>query len=180
MEEPLNLLEEFDRALILEDYMALLADQKPLHELHYKKAQISDFQIDSLPALKLLVITEPWCGDSTAILPVLMKFFEKHPAEIRVALRDQNTDLMDKFLTNGGRAIPIVIVMNEAGSYLTHFGPRPEEAKAIFESYREEINAGRLERREVSKKIRTFYAKDRGNAILKGFTGQLTEALNKN
>ncbi len=174
----MNLLHEFEKALSLEEYLPLLGDQKTLHDLHYKRVDLSETHCpEKVPPLKILVLTEPWCGDSTAILPVLLKFFENKQAEFRIALRDENPELMEKFLTNGGKAIPIVLVLNQKGDFLMRFGPRPQAAQQIFEAYREDINQGKIERMAVMKKIRSFYSKDRGKTILSEFCQQLSQVI---
>ncbi len=99
-------INDFNRAMEVSEYKKLLGDQESVHDLHYKKAELPEI-IKLLKPLKMLVITEPWCGDSTAILPVILKFFESQPVKIRIALRDKNPELMEQFLTKGGRAIPI-------------------------------------------------------------------------
>ena len=54
-----------------------------------------------------LVLTEAWCGDAAQNLPILAKMAEANPnVELRLVLRDENLDLMDAYLTNGGRSIP--------------------------------------------------------------------------
>jgi len=172
----MNIISDFEKALSIDEYITMLGDQDKLHQLHYKKAEIVGI-LPELSNLKILVITEPWCGDSTAILPVLIKIFENSNPEIRVALRDKNPELIDQFLTNGGRAIPIILVLDEAGNLILKFGPRPQKSQAIFEEYRQDIADGVIERKEVSRKIRTFYSKDRGKAISEEFITRLNESL---
>ena len=55
-----------------------------------------------------LVITEGWCGDAAQIVPVLEAVAQASHGTIatRYVLRDDNLDLMDRYLTNGGRSIP--------------------------------------------------------------------------
>ncbi|MGD9489813.1 MAG: thioredoxin family protein [Calditrichaceae bacterium] len=176
----MNLLKEFNESLTIDEYENFLGDQLPLHQLHYGKADTGEYLTEDIPELKLLVITEPWCGDSTAILPVLLKLFEDKPVEFRVALRDQNTDLIDRFLTRGGRAIPIILILDSDGEFLTRFGPRPKNVQEIYELYRPDIQSGKIEKIEVSKKIRNFYAKDRGKSILDEFTHMLNMIIAEN
>ena len=59
--------------------------------------------------LKLLVITEDWCGTSLAYVPFVVKLVEGRPdVEMRVFLRDANPDVMDGFLKHGRyRSIPV-------------------------------------------------------------------------
>jgi thiol-disulfide isomerase/thioredoxin len=172
----MNFKNEFEKALIVDDYIKLLGDQKALHDLHYKKAEIKE-TIKEDKKINLLAITEPWCGDSTAILPVIIKFFEKGNAEIKIALRDQNIDLIDKFKTRGGKAIPIILVLDENFNLIMQFGPRPVKAQQIYEDNREYIETGKIEKQVIMRKIRTFYSKDKGKTILEEFVDELKKYL---
>ena len=63
-----------------------------------------------------LVISEGWCGDAAQILPILNKMSEvTNNINLRIVLRDENSDLMNQFLTNGSKSIPIVIILEEIG-----------------------------------------------------------------
>ncbi len=59
--------------------------------------------------LKVLVLTEDWCGTSLAYLPFVAKLVDGNPnVEMRIFLRDENPDLMDQFLKRGlHRSIPV-------------------------------------------------------------------------
>ncbi len=166
----MTLKEHFEKGLTSEQYEELLGEQLELHRLHYRRAEIAQEAVSTLRALKprrVLVITEPWCGDSLAILPVVLKLFDQAgSSEIRIVLRDQNLELMDRYLTRGGRAVPMVILLDKAYEELFHWGPRPAQAQAIFEEHREDIKADRIDKTEVFKKIRAFYGQDRGRTIV--------------
>ena len=174
----MTLKEYFQKGLTPEQYAKLLGEQKELHELHYRRAEISDEAVAALRGLetrRVLVITEPWCGDSLAILPVVLKLFDQaDSSDIRIVLRDQNLELMDRYLTRGGRAVPIVVLLDETYEELFHWGPRPAPAQAIFEKHREDIKAGRIDKTEVIKQIRNFYGQDRGRSIVEEFLQRLT------
>ena len=166
----MNLKNEFNNALNLKEFELLLGENKVIHDLHYKKFDPDQSELSlirSLGEMKLLVITEPWCGDSLASLPVLMKMGEINSKwEIRILLRDENTDLMDRFLTNGGRAIPVFLFLAGDGLLISRWGPRPGKAKAIFEDHRDKIESGEIDRKEVYLKLRKFYAVNRGKEIM--------------
>ncbi|SFJ30544.1 thioredoxin family protein [Myroides guanonis] len=85
-----------------------------------------------------LVITESWCGDAAQCLPILNKLAELSDLiDMRLVFRDQNLELMDLFLTNGGRAIPKLLVLDpETKEVLNHWGPRPAGAVAYVENYK--------------------------------------------
>ena len=61
--------------------------------------------------LKVVVITEDWCGDAIANLPVLARLAEASgKLELRIFLRDQNLDLADQYLKEGKyRSVPTII-----------------------------------------------------------------------
>ena len=82
-------------------------------------------------ARKLLVIAEDWCGDASNTVPVVAKLADAVPGlELRVILRDANPEVMDRYLTNGSRSIPVVIALDENYQELGHWGPRPTELQA--------------------------------------------------
>ena len=175
----MNLNSYFEKALSYDDYVGLLEDNLPLHRLHYNKFKISPREeqiIKDIKPLRILVLTEPWCGDSLAIFPVVRRIAEINGNwPLKILRRDENLDLMDQFLTRHARAVPIFLFLREDGSLIFRFGPRPRAAQAIFETYREEFKAGKIEKAEVIKKIRNFYAKNRGNAILNELLAAFTE-----
>jgi len=162
----LNLNEAYRNAMSYDQYVDSLGDYLSLHRLHYKKFSIeSDFEsmIKNFKPTKILVITEPWCGDSLAIIPIIKKIAEMNTQwEMRVVRRDTHMTLMEKFLTKGTKAIPIFIFLNNLGEMLFRWGPRPNMTTQIFDDHREQIKQGQIDKQEVIKKIRTFYAKDRG------------------
>lgn len=81
-----------------------------------------------------LVISEGWCGDAAQILPVINKMTEVNEnLKMRVIYRDEHLNIMDRYLTNGGRAIPIIlIVRQENGIVVGQYGPRPDELSKIM------------------------------------------------
>ncbi|RSD28472.1 thioredoxin family protein [Mesobacillus subterraneus] len=86
--------------------------------------------------LHFLTITEDWCGDAMMINPVIRKLAEAADIEMRVALRDADTELIDRHLTNGGRAIPMILIFNNKGDLLGKWGPRAPKAQQIVDDVR--------------------------------------------
>jgi thiol-disulfide isomerase/thioredoxin len=166
----LNLLIDYKRALSYTAYIDILGKNLSSHQLHYKKFVIDATtmkKISKFQAVKILVITEPWCSDSLALLPIIKKIAEcNNRWDLKVLLRDKNAELMEKFLTDGARAIPVFLFINEKGELLFRWGPRPTTAVEIFSRHRSLIINGKIGKQEVIKKIRIFYAKDRGKTTL--------------
>ena len=54
-----------------------------------------------------LVLTEGWCGDAAQSLPIINKIAsESTQITLKIILRDDHEELMNRFLTNGGKSIP--------------------------------------------------------------------------
>jgi hypothetical protein len=79
--------------------------------------------------LKLMVITEDWCGDALYNVPVLAKLVEGNPnIEARVFLRDKNADLMDQYLNQGMfRSIPVFAFFDENMNEVARLLERPSK-----------------------------------------------------
>jgi Thioredoxin len=79
-----------------------------------------------------LVLTEGWCGDAAQIVPVLEKMAAQNPhITHQILLRDENLEIMDAFLTDEGRSIPKLIVLDKNGNVLGSWGPRPSALHQI-------------------------------------------------
>lgn len=114
--------------------------------------------------LKVMVITEDWCGDALYNVPVLFKMVEgNQDVEVRVFLRDKNPDLMDQYLNKGMfRSIPVFAFFDENMSEVARFLERPpkltEELEAKMLEVRKALRAERLEpwRQEVVNEVRAL------------------------
>lgn len=88
--------------------------------------------------LTWLIISEPWCGDAAQVVPVLTAMAAEIPGtQVRLVLRDEQPELMDRYLTNGGRSIPKLIAFDQAGAEHFTWGPRPQEAQELVLALRE-------------------------------------------
>jgi len=107
-----------------------------------------------------LVITEGWCGDAAQILPVINKIVIAAPDkfDLKLVLRDQNLSLIDNYLTNGGRAIPVLLVLNEDKKViLPKWGPRPALLQGLLAAWKKENTDPIL----IAEKLHGWYAKDK-------------------
>jgi hypothetical protein len=79
---------------------------------------------------KVLALAEAWCGDVYRELPTAARIAEVTGMEMRVFLRDQNLDIMEEFLSNGGksRAIPVFVFYTKDLEYITHWTERSASA----------------------------------------------------
>jgi thiol-disulfide isomerase/thioredoxin len=124
--------------------------------------------------LTWLVITESWCGDAAHVVPVLNKLAELNDnIDFKIVLRDENLELIDMFLTNGGRAIAkLIMIDNETNEVITTYGPRPSQATAYVERFKAEH--GKLTP-EFKEDLQVWYNKDKGQNIIEDVTKLLCE-----
>lgn len=108
---------------------------------------------------RFLVISEGWCGDAAQIVPVFNKIVVDFPEkfDLRFVLRDKNLPLIDAHLTNGGRAIPVLLVLNEEGELLNSWGPRPAILQALLVQWKSDTT----DMMEIAEKLHGWYAKDK-------------------
>jgi hypothetical protein len=116
-----------------------------------------------------LTIAEGWCGDAAQIIPFIHALAAAIPqVQHRIILRDENLEVIDQFLTNGGRAIPKFILLDaQTGDVLGHWGPRPVAAQAIMNVFKADAKnmneADRAKRKEEAEiELHTWYARNKG------------------
>ena len=129
-----------------------------------KKIVISTESQESINNLKnnftFLVIAEGWCGDAAQIMPILNKIaVASSKIELKIVFRDENPELMDEFLTNGGKAIPKTIIVDSNNKVINSWGPRPSVATRMVQDYKEQN--GSLDA-EFKKNLQIWYNKDKG------------------
>lgn len=134
-----------------------------------KTIKITEDTIDKLRKLEnhyiWLVISEGWCGDAAQILPVINKMAQASDkkVDLQIVLRDANDELMSQYLTNGGRAIPkVIVICKEAGIVRADWGPRPKGAAQLMADYKREFGV-------IDDKIKTdlqlWYLADKGVSV---------------
>lgn len=141
-----------------------------------KTVKLSDETIEAIKSFNKnvtwLVLTESWCGDAAHIMPVIDKVAKLNDKiDYKVVLRDDNDQLMDQFLTNGGRAIPkLIMIDNETDEVINTFGPRPTVATDMVNDYK--AKHGKLTP-EFKEDLQRWYNKDKGQSTLKDLVNLL-------
>jgi hypothetical protein len=116
-----------------------------------------------------LIITEAWCGDAAQIVPVINKLATVNPKiQVKHVLRDENEDLMNLFLTNGGKSIPIIVLIDEKKEeVLRHWGPRPSFIQSQVMARKNDPDASPYS--EFVVEVQKWYAKDKTRTIQREF-----------
>jgi hypothetical protein len=108
----------------------------------------------------LHLITEAWCLDACIIMPLFKGIAIANPSiDIRLYLRDRSEDLMQLFLTNGSKSIPVVFGLDKLGQEVFRWGSRSAKAKEVLAPVINESYGVRYDA------LSTFYLRDLTQAI---------------
>lgn len=134
----------------------------------------------SLPEkLTWVVLVEGWCGDVAQNLPVIFKMAEQTDnVDLKLLWRDEHPDIMEQYLTNGGRSIPKLIALRSSDlEELGTWGPRPEpiqeEMLRIKAEYKDRPKKEMVE--VLHQRMHKWYADDKGQTLQQEFIGLLEE-----
>jgi hypothetical protein len=128
-----------------------------------KITKISEETTNNLKSVKgnysWLVIGEAWCGDVGQNIVALNKMAKEADIDLKMVFRDENLDLMDKFLTNGGRSIPkMLVVDNNSKEVVGEWGPRPKHIQNWFV---EEKQKPGFDKNSTMEQVHLWYAKNK-------------------
>jgi len=119
-----------------------------------------------------LVLSEGWCGDAAQNLPVIHKLAaENKNITLKIILRDEHLAVMDLFLTNGGRSIPKVIVLDAQNNVQHTWGPRPTLATKIMADYK--AKKGSIDA-QLKQDLQVWYNKNKGRSVQEDFVKMLS------
>jgi Thioredoxin len=128
--------ERFEQGMTVEQYSAQMTQNRETFEANLAQAALRPEDIaffERLPQpINTLVLTEDWCGDALANVPVLAALAERtDKLNMRLFLRDQNLDLADQYLKEGKfRSVPVFVFFDQHMRELGHFIERPARATA--------------------------------------------------
>lgn len=148
----------------------ILRTHKINDNLFHLIKQISSLQI-------WMLLTEDWCGDSAQNIPYIVKMAECNSMiNLRILLRDQNTDIIDLYLSDSNsRSIPKLVAFNENGDELFQWGPRPKEAQELVRKLKSEG----LSKEEYILQLHLWYGKNRRKNLELEFIQIIEELISK-
>ncbi|MDE3231028.1 MAG: thioredoxin family protein [Chloroflexota bacterium] len=128
--------ERFDQGMTPEQYKAQMTQNQEKFIANeagasLRPADLAFFEALSQP-INVLVLTEDWCGDALANVPVLNALARQTgKLNVRIFLRDHNLDIADQYLKEGKyRSVPVFVFFDQNMRELGHFIERPALATA--------------------------------------------------
>ena len=108
-----------------------------------------------------VVITESWCGDAAQSGPLISRLAEVAGVTLEWVLRDGPNGIIEDFLTNGGKSIPMWIVADATGEVMGTWGPRPSTVKNMVAEYKAQPEP-KPPYAEYAAQVQLWYARNRG------------------
>ncbi len=146
-----------------------------------KTAKLSQPLLNAIAAINKpilwLVISEGWCGDAAQSVPLLVKAAGQNPnITIRFIFRDEHPEVMDEYLTEGGRSVPKLIALapdslQEVGVW----GPRPEPAQQMVRDYKKNQDVAYA---VFTERLHAWYAADKTVTLQQELTAAITQWAN--
>jgi len=127
-----------------------------------------------MPMIWLLIL-ESWCGDGAQSAPVIARLAHQSPfVSLKIILRDEHPEIMDKYLTNGSRSIPKLIFFDTGTlKELELWGPRPANIQEAFLEYKKDHPG--LSHDELMKELHLLYARDHSESLQAEMTAIMTD-----
>lgn len=140
----MNLNQWFEKGISIEEYQRSLEKHKEGFHQIYDQFHIPEKDQAFIQQLKqknwrIIVLAEPWCGHCMLNIPVLQRLAESANLPVKILPRDQHLELMDQYLTNGKRVIPIFVFINEHGEEVAKWGPVASKTKEFVEQHKKDL-----------------------------------------
>jgi thiol-disulfide isomerase/thioredoxin len=141
----------FDQGLTYDAYKEQMTRNRDRLEENEQRVDLAKEDLAAFRALprpvKVVVLAEDWCGDVLANLPVLGRLAkDSGKLDVRIFLRDQNDDIMQRYLNKGQfKSIPVFVFFDDAFRELGHWIERPASVTEIRAKRRKDIFAAHPE-----------------------------------
>ena len=118
-------------------------------------------KINQLTPLYYLILSEGWCGDCAQIVPILAKMEKASKnIELKILIAEENLELLDKYLINNSRSVPLVLGINKENFKVEFkWGARPLFGLELLKKYKSDEN---YSKDMFQKDLQIAYNKDKG------------------
>lgn len=139
--------DRFAGGLTYDDYKAAMSRNRDRLEDNERRVVLDNEALGFFRALprplRVVALAEDWCGDVLANLPVVAVLARAAGTlDLRIFYRDQNLDLMGRWLSQGKyQSIPVFAFFDEGFHELGHWIERPASVAELRAARRREVFA---------------------------------------
>jgi hypothetical protein len=122
--------------MTVDAYIAQMTQNRDVFERRIASTEITDAEraaFTSTP-LRLLVLTEDFCGDSAQFIPPVIRLAQElDNVDVRLLLRDQHRELAAGYVRKDGyQAIPVLTVLDQDGDEIGYLVERPARVNEVL------------------------------------------------
>lgn len=137
--------ERFAQGMTYDEYKAQMTKSREQFEENERTVQLRKEDLEAFrraSPLHVLVLTEDWCGDALANVPIVGRIAKETSAiDLRVFLRDQNDDLMAQYMNGEFKSIPVLAFFDDDFKEVGRWIERPSAVTERRKAKRAEIFA---------------------------------------
>lgn len=141
----INLANKFNTGISPKQFMEGMQKNKETFQSNYDQfvwdiPSERDFfeSLNHRDDLRVLFLAADWCGDVVLNAPVVFHALETSGIPTEILILEENFDVMDQFLTMGGRSVPVVIFLDTGGHVLGQWGPRPKHVQQFMIDFKQD------------------------------------------
>ncbi len=162
--------DSYAKGLRWEDYLSRMTSNQDLAKTLYGEARLTPEDLHDLEQavsrhggrIYLSAMTEPWCGDSAANLPLIARLASELPGvELRIFVRSEHPDLHAAYEADGIDRIPAISIFDASFRELGRWVERPQAANARIDAWKaghpELETLGKSSNPEDKKRRRAIY-----------------------
>lgn len=115
------------------------------------------------------LLIEGWCADGSQNAPIIAQIANViDSVDLKIVFRDENPEIMNRYLTNGGKAVPKLVCFDaETNVELGTWGPRPVSIQEKVISYKEEHPE--MDKTDFANNLHKWYGKDKAQSLQSEF-----------
>ncbi|MFX3633211.1 MAG: thioredoxin family protein [Candidatus Pristimantibacillus sp.] len=154
MEQKINLQHVVGKGILQEQFMESMQErQMPLNGITNTKVRCREIykgftwgseedkqffsNLGDRSKITCFILCTDWCPDVIWNVPVLFRVMEHARIPTEVLVMEEHLETMNHFLTNGGRAQPIAVFLDEIGNVLGRWGARPAYIQAVMDGFKQ-------------------------------------------
>jgi hypothetical protein len=165
-EPPMTWKDRYGSAATVEGFLDEVRENRDLWHRIWEGAAVDAGLLararDLKGPIRLLVLAEDWCMDSTNTVPYVARLAEAVEGwELRILGKEENPDLMEGHLTEGKEAIPVILVLDREYRETGWWGGRPQSLRGFFSRELQDLDE---DARFAG--LRGWYARDAGRSAL--------------
>lgn len=120
-----------------QEWLNTITANRERFQANYEKCPLTPEDLSFLRSIQrdvhILAIGADWCGDVVRQLPIVARMCaENVHLHLRILNRDEHLDVMERYLFNGARSIPVFIFFNDQFIEVGNWKARPYRGQRLI------------------------------------------------